>query len=100
MFGISHERLVAGGCEIAAGEGEVGKTLFQAAAGLTGLQATLDRLEQQAGELYAPRASSKSIHVRLRQIKEASTELRQKQVGVAVFERNQAARAEVARQLA
>ena len=98
MFGISHERLVEGGREIAAGEGEVGRILFQAAAGLTGLQATLDRLEQQAGELYAPRASSKSIHVRLRQIKEASTELRQKQVSVAAFERNQEALADVVRQ--
>ncbi|HEX3880511.1 MAG TPA: AAA family ATPase [Bryobacteraceae bacterium] len=100
MFGISHERLVRGGREIATGEGEVGKILFQAAAGVIGLQSTLDRLDQQAGELYAPRASSKSIHVRLRQIKEANSELRQKQVGVAAFEKNRGAVAEVALQLA
>jgi len=100
MFGISHERLVRGGREIAAGEGEVGKILFQAAAGVIGLQTTLDRLDQRAGELYAPRASSKSIHLHLRQIKEASLELRQKQVGVAAFEKNREAMAEVALQVA
>jgi len=100
MFGISHERLVQGGREIAAGEGEVGKILFQAAAGVIGLQATLDRLEQQAGELYTPRASSKSIHLCLRQIKEAHAELRQKQVSVAAFEKNGEARADVAQLLA
>jgi len=100
MFGISHERLVQGGREIAAGEGEVGKILFQAAAGVVGLQATLDRLEQHAGELYTPRASSKSIHLCLRQIKEAHAELRQKQVSVAAFEKNGEARVDVARLLA
>jgi uncharacterized protein YhaN len=100
MFGISHERLVQGGREIAAGKGEVGQILFAAAAGLIGLQTTLDRLEQQAGELYAPRASSKSIHLKLRQIKEAASELRQKQVGVAVFEKNREALDDVAGRLA
>jgi uncharacterized protein YhaN len=100
MFGISHARLVQGGREIAAGKGEVGQVLFAAAAGLMGLQKTLDRLEQQAGELYAPRASSKSIHVKLRQIRDAASELRQKQVGVAAFERNQEALADLARRLA
>ena len=29
MFGISHERLVEGGREIASGEGEVGQILFR-----------------------------------------------------------------------
>jgi uncharacterized protein YhaN len=58
MFGISHERLVQGGRDIAAGKGEVGQILFAAAAGLIGLQTTLDRLEQQAGELYAPRPAA------------------------------------------
>jgi len=67
MFGISHARLVEGGREIAAGKGEIGETLFAAAAGLIGLQTTLDRLEQQAGDLYTPQARTKSIHIKLRQ---------------------------------
>jgi uncharacterized protein YhaN len=99
MFGISHERLVQGGREIAAGKGEIGQILFAAAAGLIGLQTTLDRLEQQAGDLYAPQARTKSIHVKLRQVKEAAAELRRKQVGFAVFEKNQETLAEVAGQL-
>jgi uncharacterized protein YhaN len=100
MFGISHERLVQGGREIAAGKGEVGQILFAAAAGLIGLQTTLDHLEQQAGELYAPQARTKSIHVKLRQIKDTASELRRKQVGVAVFEKNQEALKDVAGRLA
>jgi len=99
MFGISHERLVEGGREIAAGKGEIGQTLFAAAAGLIGLQTTLDRLDRQAGDLYAPQARTKSIHVKLRQVKDAAAELRRKQVGVAVFEKNQGELAEVAGQL-
>ena len=99
MFGISHARLVEGGREIAAGKGEIGETLFAAAAGLIGLQTTLDRLEQQAGDLYAPQARTKSIHIKLRQVKEAAAELRRKQVGFAAFEKNQGALAEVAGQI-
>ncbi len=99
MFGISHEALVKGGRALAEGEGEIGQLLFASAAGLTGLQATLARLEANAAELYTPRASSKSIHQCLRDLHESEQELKKTQVVVARFQLNQNALQEAAGEL-
>lgn len=99
MFGISHEALVKGGRALAQGEGEIGQLLFASAAGLTGLQGTLARLEADAAELYAPRASSKSIHQCLRDLHESEQEFAKSQVKVTRFQENQKALREAAAEL-
>jgi uncharacterized protein YhaN len=99
MFGISHEALIKGGQALALGEGEIGQLLFASAAGLTGLQATLARLEAEAAELYAPRATSKTIHQRLRALRETEQELIKSQVKVTSFQENQKALHESAARL-
>jgi uncharacterized protein YhaN len=100
MFGISHDALVKGGRALAEGQGEIGQLLFASAAGLTGLQATLARLETEAAELYTPRASSKSIHQCLRELNENEQELKKSQVVVARFQENQKALQQAAQELA
>ena len=100
MFGISHDALVKGGRALAEGQGEIGQLLFASAAGLTGLQATLARLEAEAAELYTPRASSKSIHQCLRELNENEQELKRSQVVVARFQENQKALQQAAQELA
>jgi len=99
MFGISHEALVTGGRALAQGEGEIGQLLFMSAAGLTGLQGTLGRLEAEAAELYAPRASSKAIHQCLRDLRETEQEFTKNQVKVTRFQENQKAQREAASEL-
>jgi uncharacterized protein YhaN len=100
MFGISHEALVEGGRALAEGKGEVGELLFVSAAGLSGMQATLARLDQQASDLYTPRASSKSIHRWLRELREAEQSLKDKQVAIARFQENRKALEEIEGKLA
>ena len=67
---------------------------------MASLQTMLLQLDQEAGELYAPRASSKAINQSLRQIHEYEQELRLKQVGIARFQENQKALTETVRELA
>lgn len=100
MFGISHEALVRGGRALAEGQGEIGQLLFASAAGLTGLQATLAKLEADAAELYTPRASSKAIHQGLRDLHEQEQELKKSQVLVARYLENQKALQQAAMELA
>jgi uncharacterized protein YhaN len=100
MFGISHKALVEGGRALAAGEGEVGELLFVSAAGLAGMQATLARLDEQAGELYAPSGRTRSIHRLLRELRDADKDLKDKQVLVARFQENRKAVDEIAGGLA
>jgi uncharacterized protein YhaN len=100
MFGISHDALIRGGRALAEGQGEIGQLLFASAAGLTGLQATLARLEADAAELYTPRASSKAIHQGLRDLHEHEQELRKSQVLVARYLENQKALHQAAMEVA
>lgn len=57
MFGLDHQRLVEGGQQILSASNDVGRILFQAAAGIGGLGDIHARLEQEADTLWAPRRS-------------------------------------------
>lgn len=76
MFGIDHERLLAGGEEIVRGGGQVGQTLFAAGAGISSLQAICDRFESAAGELFKPAAKNPVINDQLRRWREADKAFR------------------------
>ena len=52
IFRLDHPGLIAGGKELLEGKGNLAQSLFQAAAGLTGLRRTLGELEAEAGELF------------------------------------------------
>ena len=54
MFGLDLSRLVSGGQDLAAGEGELGASLFSAGAGIGSLRQVLDGLEGAADELFRP----------------------------------------------
>jgi uncharacterized protein YhaN len=72
VFGISHEDLVRGGEELIVGGGETGESLFAAAVGGGGLHQVLVDLENEAEELFRPRASTKVINKEIARYKEAS----------------------------
>ena len=78
MHGIDHERLVQGGREILSQDGDVGRSLFAAASGVSNLRDILRDLEDRAAMLFKPRASNPTVnqaisgHKRARsQVKEA-----------------------------
>ena len=73
MFNLGHERLSDGGREILAAEGDVGRTLFSAGTGLSGLHGILKDLEQEADGIWGPR---KAKNRRFHQAKERFDEAR------------------------
>ncbi len=57
MFGLNHQRLVAGGEQILNASNDIGRILFQAAAGISGLGEIREQLEQEADRLWSRRKS-------------------------------------------
>ena len=77
MFNLGHRRLVDGGREILAAEGDVGQTLFSVGTGLSGLRERLETLEAEADGLWAPRRSGKRLYYQASdRLEDASRELR------------------------
>ncbi len=80
MFGIDHQRLVAGGQEILRGGGRVGEVLFSAGSGVPGLRRVQQQLRSEADELFRPRGSTMRINARLAALREGQKTLRQCQL--------------------
>jgi uncharacterized protein YhaN len=57
MFGLDHDRLVTGGNEILKASNDIGRILFQSAAGIGSLGTVRDELEAEADKLWARRKS-------------------------------------------
>ncbi|MEY6434040.1 AAA family ATPase, partial [Thioalkalicoccus limnaeus] len=55
MFGLDHQRLVAGGRDILSAANDVGQILFQSAAGIASFGAVREALEEEAACLWAKR---------------------------------------------
>ncbi len=70
LYGINHETLVMGGQGILDQQGEVGKALFAAGAGLTSLKPVIDALEREGESLFRPLGSSRLINEALAYHKE------------------------------
>ena len=62
MFGLNHERLVSGGDEILKASNDVGRILFQSAAGIGSLGSVRDALEAEADTLWARRKSGERAY--------------------------------------
>jgi hypothetical protein len=62
LFGIDHERLIAGGREILAQEGHIGRALFAAGTGVSSLRTISQDLAREAEELFKARGSKGSLN--------------------------------------
>lgn len=62
MFGLNHERLVSGGDEILKASNDVGRILFQSAAGIGSLGSVRDALEAEADKLWARHKSGQRTY--------------------------------------
>lgn len=77
MFGLDHERLVAGGNSILNAQDDVGQVLFQSASGIAGLGKVRDALEAEADALWAPAKSSRRAYYAARDLyDQASSDLK------------------------
>ncbi|SCX65773.1 YhaN family protein [Variovorax sp. EL159] len=85
MFCMDHEQLVEGGKSILDGSKDVGRVLFQSAAGIASLGPVREALEKQAGNLWAPRKASSDYAQAAQRLDEASAELKNAQVKTKVW---------------
>lgn len=75
-FGLSHQALVEGGKSIAAGDGDVGETLFAASAGVAHLSSLQAKLRAEAEAYFKPQARVLPINAALNKHSEAARALR------------------------
>ncbi|RQO58174.1 chromosome segregation protein SMC [Variovorax sp. KBW07] len=85
MFCMDHEQLVEGGKSILDASKDVGRVLFQSAAGIASLGPVREALEKQASSLWAPRKGSSDYAQAVQRYDEASAELKSAQVKTKVW---------------
>jgi len=89
LFGINHERMIAGGQELLNQSGDLGQALFSAAVGTAGLREILADLQNGAEELFKPRASKKLVNRAISSFKEAQKRIRDSSLPVAEWKQLQ-----------
>jgi uncharacterized protein YhaN len=106
LFQVDHDTLVKGGEELLQGRGEVGASLFAAAAGIVTLHDTLAALDAEADCIFKPRGHATKLHRELANLRDAERRLRQAMVRPAthrkmesVVEQAQEACEEISRQI-
>ena len=77
LYGINHDTLVQGGQGILDQEGEVGKALFAAGAGLASLKPVMDELAGEAESMFKPQGSRQLLNEALARYKELNTQFKQ-----------------------
>lgn len=86
MFGLDHSRLVAGGNSILSAENDVGRILFQSAAGVAGLGKIRDALLAEAEKLWAPKkAANRAYYIGAEQLDKATAAMKEATVRTRVW---------------
>ncbi|GAB4166171.1 MAG: hypothetical protein Fur0039_02740 [Rhodocyclaceae bacterium] len=70
LFGLDLKGLVEGSVELLRGEGEVGRSLFQAAAGLASLRGVMAELDKEARDTFIARGSTGRLNRALNEFEE------------------------------
>lgn len=77
MFGLDHERLVAGGSSILSSSNDLGQILFQSATGIQSLGTLRQALEDEAGRLWTKnKSSSREYYVAAEELDKAVAALK------------------------
>lgn len=77
LYGIDHNRLVQGGNEILAQQGEIGKSLFAAGTGMSSLKDVIDQLEQESSDLFKAKGSKPAINQSIKRYRELQKEVKE-----------------------
>lgn len=86
LFGLDLNGLVAGSEELLRGEGEVGRSLFQAAAGLASLRTVIADLDEEAAAIFKTRGSTGRLNRALSEFDEQRRVLKDATVRTYVWE--------------
>lgn len=70
LFGLDMEGLTRGSEALLAGKGEIGQSLFEAAAGMASLKQLLGHLDAEASGLFRPLGTTSVIKVAIRELEE------------------------------
>jgi uncharacterized protein YhaN len=93
LFGLDLDGLVRGSEALLEGKGEIGQSLFTAAAGLADLRQLSDQLETETARLFLPRATAKpTINIALRELDEQRKRAREATVRSSAWEQADRAR--------
>ena len=77
MFGLDHERLVAGGSNILSSSNDLGQILFQSATGIHSLGTLRQSLEDEAGKLWTKnKSSARAYYIAADELEKAVTALK------------------------
>ena len=77
FWGIDHQRLVQGGREILAGQGDLAEALFAAGSGILNLNTLRKQLDAESDALFAPRGHKPRINQGISQLRELKSAQRQ-----------------------
>lgn len=77
QFALSHDELVAGGQQIAAGQGTLGETLFAAGSGIPQMRKVLTSLDEESDLLFRPRGQQQAINAAVAEYKQTLDTARQ-----------------------
>lgn len=80
MFGIDHASLVQGGQAIVRGEGEIGRILFAAGAGIADLRSVEKKLDEEMVALFKPGGSIPTINKAISELDRAKKAIRDAQL--------------------
>ncbi|CRI62892.1 putative SMC domain protein [Thiocapsa sp. KS1] len=86
LFGIDYEGLIGGGRALLEERGREAEALFGTALGATAIHRILDRLDQEAGGLFLPRASKPTINALIGGLGETERRLREATLSVRQWE--------------
>jgi uncharacterized protein YhaN len=85
-FALTHQELVRGGVEIVTGGGDVGRMLFSAGTGVSGLRAVEQALREDLGQLWkAGQAKNPRINQQLAELRRAGDAVRDAQTPSALW---------------
>ncbi len=90
LFGIDYEGLIDGGRALLEERGREAEALFGTALGATAIHRILDRLDQEAGGLFLPRASKPTINALIGALGETERRLRDASLSVREWEQAKA----------
>ncbi len=87
LWGIDHDRLIAGGRELLAQSGDLGQALFSAAVGTASLREVLVDLQSNAEAIFKPRASKTALNQAIANFKESQKKIKDSSLPVSEWKK-------------
>jgi uncharacterized protein YhaN len=85
LWGIDHDRLIAGGRELLEQSGDLGQALFSAAAGTANLRDILMEMQNSAVDIFKPRGSKAVLNSAISEYKDALKRMREATLPVSTW---------------